>query len=78
MFCVICKDTQPFASPFVQFYAQSDFFFNPPSHKSLPKYTEGIVRQITSYSMPPSSSNKRKYDNFVIRSIDDKAIESFD
>jgi hypothetical protein len=75
---VFYKDTQPFLSPFVPFYAQSDFFLSPPSCISLLEYVEGIVRQMAAYSMPPSSSNKRKYGSFVQRFIDDEAIEILD
>jgi hypothetical protein len=75
---VFYKDTQPFSSPFVPFYAWNDFFLDPPSHMSLFEYVEGIARQMAAYSTPPSSSNKRKYGNFILRFIDDEAIENLD
>ncbi len=78
MFCVFCRDTQPFPSPFVPFYAHSDFFPNPLSYISLPEYAKGITQQMVAYSTPPSSSNKREYDNLVLRFINDEAIENLD
>jgi hypothetical protein len=72
------KDTQPFLSPFVPFYAQSDLFPSPPSRISLLEYVEGSIWQMAAYSMPPSSSNKRKYGSYVLRFIDDETIENLD
>jgi len=74
----VCKDTQPFPSPFGPFYVRNDFFPNPLSHISLPKYAKGITQQMASYSMPPSFSNKRKYGNYVLRFINNEAIENLD
>jgi hypothetical protein len=78
MFCVFCKDTQLFPSPFVPFYVQSDFFPSPPFRILLLEYAEGIAQQMATYSTPPSSSNKRKYGNLVLRFMDDEAIENLD
>jgi hypothetical protein len=75
---VFCRDTQPFPSPFVPFYVQNGFFPNLPSHMSLPEYAEGITQQMAIYSMPPSYSNKRKYDSSILRFINDEAIENLD
>jgi hypothetical protein len=33
---------------------------------------------MAAYSMPPSSSNKKKYGSLVLRFINDEAIENFD
>jgi hypothetical protein len=76
MFYVFCRNTQPFASPFVPFYARSDFLPSPLSRKSLLEYAKGIARQMATYSMPPSFNNKRKYGSLVLRFINDEAIES--
>ncbi len=54
------------------------FFLSPPSCKSLLEYAKGIVWQMSVYSMFPSSSNKRKYGNSILRFIDDEVIESLD
>jgi hypothetical protein len=44
----------------------------------LPEFAEGIIQQMATYSMPPSSSNKREYGISVLRFIDDEAIENLD
>jgi hypothetical protein len=54
------------------------FFLIPPSHMSLLEYAEGIIWQMAAYSTPPSSSNNRKYSSFILRFIDDEAIENLD
>jgi hypothetical protein len=74
MFCVFYRDTQPFPSPFVPFYAQSDFFPSPLSHISLLEYAKNIVQQMAACSMPPSSSNKREYGSSILRFIDDEGF----
>jgi hypothetical protein len=45
---------------------------------SLPEYAEGIIQQMATYSMPPSSSNKRKYGSSILRFINDEVIEKLD
>jgi hypothetical protein len=75
---VFCRNTQQFPFPFVPFYARSDFFPRPTSHISFPKYVEGIAQQMAAYSMPSSSRNKKKHGNYVLRFIDDEAIENLD
>ncbi len=78
MFYVFYRNTLPFASPFVPFYAQNDFFHSPLSRKSLFEFVEGITRQMAAYSMLPSSSNKRKYGSLLLKFVNDETIESLD